>query len=342
MRRVDQLHQSLFGDGAHLKPPTAARKGREEVVRKKGSTRHSRSQYGDDRSVSSQGGGRRGMSHNERKIIQAYMPPLNKGILKKHFGKPSRASGGGLQPTKSESRIKQFQQGVHSSYFNHPRVGSVEQSPSSVKSFKSNDTRLARKKERFQQLNIYSNIRVGRKASQHRVLPGNSVGGTQMVRASPRSKSQPARKPAPRYVFDQDDYCLAPLDKPASEVLKYLEDYTQKLDRGFRETFFKPAPMLAEIRTYGFETVFLKQTYRGTVTRLVVFTNDSSSYLRRRVRLLHISVTGEQQGQEERGPAFKRLLEMALNYIWKFTLADEIKLELVHFRPEPGEDLQPD
>ena len=94
------------------------------------------------------------------------MPPLNKGILKKINSKPvSRTKM--LQPTKSETRLKHFQQGVHSSYFNHPRVGSMEQSPSSVKSVKSSTDHKISERRNFprRELNIYTNIRVGRKAS---------------------------------------------------------------------------------------------------------------------------------------------------------------------------------
>lgn len=58
-------------------------------MRKKGSTRHSRSQYGDDRSLSSQSKrGGSNISQIDKKIIQAYMPPLNKGALKKINNKP--------------------------------------------------------------------------------------------------------------------------------------------------------------------------------------------------------------------------------------------------------------
>lgn len=106
-----------------------------------------------------------------------------------------------------------------------------------------------------------------------------------------------------------------------------------------RETQLSMKEVIKEMGEYGFETVFLKLMKEKREEGLVIFTNDSSSYLRRRVKLLHISVIS---GEEGRGFAFQRLVEMALVYIWKYTLADEIKFELVHFRPEPGEDLQPD
>ena len=71
---------------------------------------------------------------------------------------------------------------------------------------------------------------------------------------------------------------------------------------------------------------------------IVIFTNDSTSYLRRRVKIFHMTVL--ERG--ERGLEFKRLVEMTLNYIWKFTLADEIKIELLHHRQNENEDLQAD
>ena len=134
---------------------------------------------------------------------------------------------------------------------------------------------------------------------------------------------------------------MEPLDVEMEKLDSFLQEYVNKLDRGMRETQLPMAEVLKEIGVYGFESVFLKLVGRDKKHQegLVVITNDSSSYLRRRVKLLHLSVI---TGEEGRGFAFKRLVEMALGYIWKYTLADEIKLELQHFRPEPGEDLQPD
>ena len=76
----------------------------------------------------------------------------------------------------------------------------------------------------------------------------------------------------------------------------FLQDYVSKLDRGMRETQLPMAEVLKEIGVYGFESVFLKLVGRDKKQQegLVIITNDSSSYLRRRVKLLHLSViTGE-------------------------------------------------
>ncbi len=106
-----------------------------------------------------------------------------------------------------------------------------------------------------------------------------------------------------------------------AEIKDYLEKYAGKLTRALRETQTALSNIDKEIKEYGFETVYLKQRARGQVQGLVILTNDTTSYLRRRVKILHIS-TLEREEQEE---AFKRVAEMALTYIWKYTLADEAK-----------------
>lgn len=124
---------------------------------------------------------------------------------------------------------------------------------------------------------------------------------------------------------DSDSYRAEPLKMKEQRALEFLDFYNQKCDKNMRLTYGKPIEVLQEARR-GLRPTWISLRKGAKDSGLLIFNKDASILNKSRYNILQMSVT-HRDGLEE-------AVRLSLNYIWKNTDAEELRIGLHHFDVE--------
>lgn len=124
---------------------------------------------------------------------------------------------------------------------------------------------------------------------------------------------------------DSDAYRVEPLELKEKRALEFLDFYNQKCDKNMRRTFGVTTEVLKAAKM-GLRPTWIQLRKGSKDAGLLIFNKDANVQNKNRYNILQMSVT-HRSGLEE-------AIRLCLNYIWKNTDAEELRIGLHHFEVE--------
>ena len=139
----------------------------------------------------------------------------------------------------------------------------------------------------------------------------------------------PSEQPSKK-VADVDDqhYRIEPLALKEKRALDFLNYYNHRCDATMRKTFGAPDEILHQARL-GLRPTWINLRKAAQDGGLLIFNVDPQVTTATRINILQMSTTNR-EGLEE-------AVRLSLDYIWKNTEAEELRIGLHHFEKMIGE-----